>query len=49
MFNPTLEDFKKVNPNITIMGLFWAGFWRFWVVYFGICIVILGVCSLFDY
>lgn len=47
MFNPKLEDFEKQNPDITVLGLYWAGLWRFMVVYFGICIFIAGVAALF--
>lgn len=27
-FNPKLTDFLAEKPNLTIIGLYWAGYWR---------------------
>ena len=30
--NPKLKDILKENPDTTVLGLFWAGYWRFFVL-----------------
>jgi hypothetical protein len=32
--NPNLENFIKDNPKLTVLGLFWAGFWRLYALIF---------------
>lgn len=38
MFNPKLSDFAEQNPEITVIGLYWAGYWRLMVVVGGIAL-----------
>ena len=42
-FNPKLNDFLKEKPDITVMGIFWAGYWRFvvaiWAVLVGASVI----------
>ena len=33
--NPDLNEFLERKPNITVIGLYWAGYWRL-LVAFGI-------------
>lgn len=47
MFNPKIADFLKQNPDVTVIGLYWAGSWRFGLVYAGIWIVLAGIASIF--
>jgi hypothetical protein len=28
MFNPTVKEFLKEKEDITLIGLYWAGYWR---------------------
>ena len=28
MFNPTVKEFMKEKEDLTVIGLFWAGYWR---------------------
>jgi len=28
MFNPKVSDFLEENKNVSIIGLYWAGYWR---------------------
>ena len=44
-YNPDLKEFMKKNEDLTVMGLFWAGYWRFLIIIFGIYAVI-GIFSL---
>lgn len=41
--NPKIKDFLEDNPDMTLLGLSWALFWRLWVVMYG---VIIGVSVL---
>lgn len=36
MFNPTIKDFLKEKPQLTVVGLYWAGFWRLYLIILGI-------------
>lgn len=46
--NPTIKKFLADNKDVTVLGLYWAGFWRFMLCYFaffiglGILIVAFG-------
>lgn len=46
MFNPKLKDFIQDNKDLTVVGLYWAGAWRFMVYYFAIVLGILAVAKL---
>ena len=46
MFNPKVSEFLAEHKDITIIGLYWAGYWRFVVAIYGIIIigaVIIGI------
>lgn len=30
-FNPKVREFLKEKPDLTIIGLYWAGFWRLYL------------------
>jgi hypothetical protein len=30
--NPFLKNFMDDNPKLTVLGLFWAGLWRFYAI-----------------
>jgi len=44
-YNPSLKDFLKNNKDISVIGLWWAGYWRLLliigVIYFAL--ILLGV------
>jgi hypothetical protein len=42
--NPKLTEFLQAYQDITILGLFWAMYWRFVALVFGLA-VILGIVS----
>ena len=27
--NPSVNDYLKEKPNVTVLGLWWSGYWRF--------------------
>lgn len=41
MFNPKVTDLMKENEDLTVMGLFWAGYWRFTLVVGGVYLGII--------
>jgi len=41
-FNPRVDKFLQDKPQLTIIGLYWAGSWRFMVVYFA-ALLVLGL------
>lgn len=48
-FNPTIKEFLKKNPDLTVIGLCWAGWWRLYVCILG-AYAVIGVCvGLFAY
>ena len=50
MYNPKVKDFLKDNEHITVIGLYWAGYWRLALIvggiYLGIMILALAGGSL---
>jgi len=46
MYNPKLKDFLEANKDITLIGSFWAGYWRFMVIVLGISIVFAFLAEL---
>lgn len=36
MYNPKVSDFLKENKDITVMGLFWSMYWRWFIIMFGV-------------
>lgn len=42
--NPKIEDMLKKNNSLTVMGLYWAGYWRFLVIAF-----LMWLAFFFDY
>jgi len=58
MYNPSVKEFLEKNKALTIIGLFWAGYWRLWLAivaaYLTLCLVgffigfIIGVASSFN-
>lgn len=47
-FNPTLKEKLEENPNLTVMGLWWAQTWRFFVCYAAFWFVIFLLALLFS-
>ena len=47
-FNPKLSEFIKENPNLTIMGVVWAGWWRIYVTILGVCFAIGFLSAVFN-
>ena len=45
MFNPKVSDFLKQNPDKTVIGLFWGGYWRLIVAFYGIVLVLWGLLA----
>ena len=35
-FNPKVSDFTKEYKDLTVIGLFWAGYWRLVLAVWGI-------------
>ena len=48
MFNPKVSDFLKEKSHLTVIGLYWAGFWRLYVIVFGVTLAIGLLGALFD-
>jgi hypothetical protein len=48
MFNPKIKDFLKEKPDLTVMGLFWAGWWRLYVAVLGIALAFGALSALFN-
>ncbi len=53
-FNPKVSEFLKEHKDVTVIGLFWAGYWRLivavWGILFGLMIlssIASGISSLF--
>jgi len=47
-FNPKVKDFLEKKPNLTILGLWWAWYWRLLTVIIGISVslvIMLAVLS----
>jgi len=42
-FNPSLKEKMAKNPRLTVLGLWWAGYWRFYVLITIISVVVFGV------
>jgi len=45
-FNPKVSEFLKEHKDLTIIGLFWAGYWRLLVIAFGIGFVLTIIGAL---
>ena len=43
-FNPKVSEFLEKNPELTVIGLFWAGYWRL----VGIIVVVFLVIGILD-
>ena len=39
-FNPHLKKFLDENKDLTVMGLFWSGYWRLSAIVIGIYIAL---------
>ena len=50
--NPRVKDFLEKHEKVTIMGLFWAGYWRFMVAIYGgvfaFAVITAGLVSIFE-
>ncbi len=46
MYNPTVKDFLKENKDLTLVGLYWAGYWRFALIVLGIYAVIMFLIAM---
>lgn len=50
--NPKLQDFVDENPNITIVGMYWAFLWRFFALIYGSIfigmVLLAGLISIFE-
>ena len=40
-FNPSVKSFLEKNPDKTVMGLYWAGNWRFAISVYSIVLILL--------
>jgi len=47
MFNPKVKDFLEENPKITILGLFWAMYWRYTAIVLVASLAIVILMSIF--
>ena len=47
MFNPRVKDFLKKKPNITLIGLGWAFYWRFAVLVLGVELILFIIFMFF--
>ena len=47
-FNPTLKEFMENKPNLTIIGLIWAGWWRLYLIIMGVSVSIAILGSVFN-
>jgi len=39
-FNPTVKEFLEKKQDLTLIGLYWAGYWRFFVAVWGIVFLV---------
>lgn len=39
-YNPKLDDFLEEHEDVTVMGLFWAGYWRLALIVMGVAILV---------
>lgn len=49
MFNPKIKEFLDKNPDMTILGLVWAMYWRGYLALTGIALgfmLLVGIVSL---
>ena len=46
--HPTLKELKDENPNLTVVGLYWAGLWRIYAWIGIVCVIIAGLGALLD-
>lgn len=46
--NPTIKEFLEDYPKVTVLGLYWAGAWRFIVLYFAFIVLLLGLVKIFE-
>ena len=46
--NPTIKKFLEKHEDITVLGLYWAGMWRFAVLYMLGAIIFGAILAIFD-
>jgi hypothetical protein len=39
-YNPKVKDFLKLYDDVTLIGLFWAGYWRLSLIVMGVYIAL---------
>lgn len=47
-FNPIVKNFLEENPDTTIIGLFWAGFWRWYLSILIFCFIFGVLMAIFE-
>ena len=40
-YNPSLKDFLSRKKDISLMGLWWAGYWRIMLIVLGAYIILI--------
>lgn len=46
MYNPKVKDFLEANKDVSIIGLYWAGYWRLALCIFGGYMVLFVIASI---
>ena len=46
-FNPTIEKFLEKKKELTVIGLFWAGYWRLMLAIFAVYLFFMIFFGLF--
>lgn len=46
--NPKVKDFLEEYPNLTLIGLFWAGWWRLYLYVLAICILFTMAATILE-
>ncbi|MFH1694215.1 MAG: hypothetical protein ABH880_00465 [Patescibacteria group bacterium] len=51
-YNPSVKDFLEKKPGLTLIGLFWAGWWRLILIIYGtifaLAVIFAGLGALFS-
>lgn len=47
-YNPKFREFLDSKPDVTVIGVFWAGWWRLFAIIYGVCFALLILGAALD-
>jgi hypothetical protein len=47
-FNPTLKEMMEKNPDFSVLGIWWAGYWRLMVLLLAVGIGLAILAKIFS-